>query len=65
YSKGEFTEREYAVYDNGKTDYEHQFKVQYKLNKQLTPYIEYDDISQSSTSSSRQGKIKVGFNYVF
>ncbi|KHN56252.1 oligogalacturonate-specific porin KdgM family protein [Pectobacterium fontis] len=65
YSKGVFTEKEYAVYDNGKTDYEHQFKVQYKFNKQLTPYIEYDDINESKTSSARQGKIKVGFNYAF
>lgn len=64
YSNGQFSQNEYAVYNGHKTDYEHQFKLQYKY-KQWQPYLEIDDISVSGTSKSRQGKIKIGVKYQF
>ncbi|MCS3432222.1 oligogalacturonate-specific porin KdgM family protein [Klebsiella sp. BIGb0407] len=64
YSKGVFTSNQYAVYNGKKTDYEHQFKIQYRY-QQWRPYLEVDDVSVSSTSKSRQGKIKIGVNYQF
>lgn len=65
YSNGNFSENEYQVYRGKKTDYEHDFKIQYQLTKQLVPYLEVDDVSYSGTSSSRQGKVKIGANYTF
>ncbi|MEN0612906.1 oligogalacturonate-specific porin KdgM family protein [Klebsiella indica] len=64
YSKGQYTQNRYAAYNGRKTDYEHQFKVQYKY-KQWQPYLEVDDVAVSATSKSRQGKIKLGIKYQF
>ncbi|QHM71792.1 oligogalacturonate-specific porin KdgM family protein [Mixta intestinalis] len=64
YKNGVFTSNRYSVYRDGKTDYEHQFKIQYSW-QQWQPYLEIDDVSVSNTSKSRQGKFKIGVKYKF
>ena len=64
YSNGEYIKKKYAVYNGNKTDYENQFKLQYKYG-QWQPYLEVDDVTVSGTSKSRQSKFKIGVKYQF
>lgn len=55
----------YKVYNNKKTDYEHEFKITYNYSKLLRPYFSITDVSKNKTTDTRQAKFKVGFNYSF
>ena len=56
---------DYIRYDNKKSDYEQNFIIKYKLDKQWTPFMEIGDVKVSSTTDDRQARWRLGIQYNF
>ncbi|WON75662.1 oligogalacturonate-specific porin KdgM family protein [Serratia sp. UGAL515B_01] len=52
-----------VIFDDGKTDYEHNVKLAYKWDKNWKPYIEVGNVKQDSKNDNRQTRFRVGVNY--
>lgn len=52
-----------VIFDDGKTDYEHNVKLAYKWDKNWKPYIEVGNVKQDSKNDNRQTRYRVGINY--
>ena len=56
---------DYNRYDNKKSDYEQNFIIKYKLDKQWTPFMEIGDVKVNSTTDDRQARWRLGIQYNF
>ena len=56
---------DYNRYDNGKDDYELDFKVAYSIDKNWKPYAQIGNVSVSSDEDDRQTRYRVGVQYTF
>lgn len=56
---------DYNRYDNGKDDYELNFKIAYSIDKNWRPYIQLGNVSVRSDSDERQTRYRVGLQYTF
>ena len=61
YKKSEDVNR----YDNGKDDYELNFKTAYSIDKNWKPYVEIGNVSVRNTTDERQTRYRVGVQYSF
>ena len=52
-----------VIFDDGKTDYEHNVKLAYKWDKNWKPYVEVGNVKQDSKNDNRQTRYRVGINY--
>ncbi|MFC0225369.1 oligogalacturonate-specific porin KdgM family protein [Serratia aquatilis] len=52
-----------VIFDDGKTDYEHNVKLAYKWDKNWKPYIEVGNVKQDSINDNRQTRYRVGVSY--
>lgn len=54
----------YLLYDNDRTNYEHNIKINF-LGGAWSPYIEFGNVSVSSTSDHRELRARAGLRYSF
>ncbi|AHG18756.1 porin [Chania multitudinisentens RB-25] len=54
-----------VIFDDDKTDYEHNVKLAYKWDKNWKPYIEVGNVKQDSLNDNRQTRYRVGVSYSF
>lgn len=54
-----------VIFDDGKTDYEHNVKLAYKWDKNWKPYIEVGNVKQDSLHDNRQTRYRIGVSYSF
>ena len=52
-----------VLFDNKKSDYEHDVKLAYSWDKNWKPYIQIGNIKQNSTSDQRQTRFRAGVAY--
>lgn len=53
------------IYNNSHSDYEHDFKIAYSIDKNWVPYIEVGNVSVNKIQDDRQTRFRVGFQYLF
>lgn len=52
-----------VIFDNGKSDYEHDVKLAYKWDKNWKPYMQVGNVKQDSKTDHRQTRYRVGIAY--
>lgn len=53
------------IYDNSHSDYEHNLKVAYAIDKNWSPYVEIGNTSVSKLNDDRQSRFRIGFQYAY